>query len=169
MGNHMKDFPSRVWLRIRTVVFLRISLFFPELRWTLLTLLSIICRQVNGQRLVYKFVDLPYDYKPIKKYPSNNPSETGGQKTHYANNEVSVVKPVPLPSHFIASTASPEFKVLQEPIGSQCVNHVISGPGPCCCLGRVVVAKPVSISVITQVGRPVCDSPQRQACDGTKS
>ncbi|XP_020900879.1 ETS-related transcription factor Elf-1 isoform X1 [Exaiptasia diaphana] len=92
-----------------------------------------IIRKVNGQRLVYKFVELPYEYKPVKKLEAfeENHSLTTRHTAHM------------LP---IKKECDDQFRVTQEPINEKLSGHVKAEP-----VSRVIVSKPTS--VIVRCGR----------------
>lgn len=97
-------------------------------------------RQVNGQRLVYKFVELPYNYEPMKS-ATIHPCDTKPIKTESQN------KP----------NKSSDFKVTQEPIKGKLTEHVTKESA-----NRVVISKPTS--VIVRCGRPRAINQQVSAC-----
>lgn len=73
---------------------------------------------------MYKFVDLPYKYKPIKRLVPENT---------YTNQP-------------IKQEQEDQFRVTQEPINETLADHVKSEP-----VSRVIVSKPTS--VIVRCGR----------------
>lgn len=90
---------------------------------------------MNGQRLVYKFVELPYQYKPVKRLEPF--TENHDLKTRQTN------KADLLP---IKKERDDQFRVTQEPINEKLSGHVKAEP-----VSRVIVSKPTS--VIVRCGR----------------
>lgn len=114
---------------------------------------------------MYKFVDLPYNYKPIKNlYDSGilerendvqtkekQETSSGRQETFSGRQEA-----FQLISHqsYINSTTVPEFKTPQEPIRSQHVIHVSPIANGCHCNGVNRGVRHISVPVIMTCGHP---------------
>ena len=85
---------------------------------------------------MYKFVELPYNYKPIRSTTILSPKENGEVKTN--ENTASIA---------IENTGKPsDFKVTQEPIKGKLSEHVTNES-----ISRVVISKPTP--VIVRCGR----------------
>lgn len=107
---------------------------------------------MNGQRLVYKFVELPYNYKPIRSATMLSPKENGEVKTN-ENIDTKTIKTESLEKPNKPS----DFKVTQEPIKGKLAQHVTKEP-----VNRVVISKPTS--VIVRCGRAKALNQQVSAC-----
>ncbi|KAJ7377665.1 hypothetical protein OS493_027743 [Desmophyllum pertusum] len=107
---------------------------------------------VSGQRLVYKFVDLPYNYKPIKNFYDSGILEGDWDdgKTKEKQETPREMFQVFSRQNYITTTTASEFKVPQEPIRSQNVIHV----SQCCCNGASRGVKHISVPVIMKCGHP---------------
>jgi hypothetical protein len=101
--------------------------------------------QVNGQRLVYKFVELPYNYKPMKNSALLTP-EHEDIKPNVQQQE-NGVETTPMKTESLNKPTQPDFKVTQEPINGKLSEHVTHEP-----VSRVIISKPTP--VIVRCGRP---------------
>ncbi|KAK3700701.1 hypothetical protein QZH41_015648 [Actinostola sp. cb2023] len=110
-------------------------------------------QQVNGQRLVYKFVELPYQYKPVKRLLPDTSLEN-----HDPTKTQSVVA---LPVKKERDDQS-DFRVTQEPISDKVAEHVKTEP-----VSRVIVSKPTS--VIVRCGRARALQNHVPTCESTSS
>lgn len=120
-----------------------------------------IIKKVSGQRLVYKFVDLPYNYKPIKNLYDSGILETDRAIKNQENHTLAQAYPTrdafQVTSHqsYVTTSASSECKVHQEPIRSQHVTHVFPVRSGCCCGGvNRGGMKHISVPVIMKCGQP---------------
>ncbi|XP_031571214.1 ETS domain-containing protein Elk-4-like isoform X2 [Actinia tenebrosa] len=111
-----------------------------------------IIKKVNGQRLVYKFVELPYNYKPTRSATFLSTTENDAVKTN-ENDDNKTIKTEPLEKPNKPS----DFKVTQEPIKGKLLKHVANDP-----VNRVVISKPTS--VIVRCGRARALNQQVSAC-----
>ncbi|XP_022791471.1 ETS-related transcription factor Elf-4-like [Stylophora pistillata] len=117
-----------------------------------------IIRKVSGQRLVYKFVDLPYNYKPIKnlydsgileKHDETKPTEKY-QKTSSTREVFQVI------SHpnYITTQNIPNFTDPQEPIRSRHDVHVSPVRNVCYFNEASHGKRHISVPVIMKCGHP---------------
>lgn len=137
-----------------------------------------IIKKVSGQRLVYKFVDLPYNYKPIKNlydsgiFERENDAQTkdkqetnsGRQETAFSGRQ----EAFQVISHqsYINTTTVPEHKTPQEPIRNQHVIHVSPISNGCHCNGVNRGLRHISVPVIMKCGRPTALPRQNVSADG---
>lgn len=136
-----------------------------------------IIKKVSGQRLVYKFVDLPYNYKPIKNLydsgilerendvPTKEKQEksSGRQETFSGRQEAFQV--ISHPS-YINTSIVPEFKTPQEPIRSQHVIHVSHTANGCHCNEVNRGVRHISVPVIMKCGHPTALPRKTISTDG---
>lgn len=125
---------------------------------------------MNGQRLVYKFVDLPYNYRPIKNLYDSGILEKdrdvrgkSPQETAYGMRESFRVIP---PRDHPRNKAISQRMVFQEPIRAQ---HIAGGfpRSPKCCCGdfRRTISH-ISVPVIMKCGQPTSLPPKSSSTDG---
>ncbi|KAL9959294.1 hypothetical protein ACROYT_G032605 [Oculina patagonica] len=118
-----------------------------------------IIKKVSGQRLVYKFVDLPYNYKPIKNLFDSGILESKEDNAKSKENQEATSAPremFQVISHqsYISTSPVSEFKTPQEPIRCQHVIHVTPIRNGCCCNGASRGVKHISVPVIMKCGHP---------------
>jgi len=114
---------------------------------------------------VYKFVDLPYNYKPIKNlYDSGileRENDVQTKEKQQANSDRQETfsgrqEAFQVISHqsYINTTTIPEFKTPQEPIRNQHVIHVSPIVNGCHCNGVNRGVRHISVPVIMKCGHP---------------
>ncbi|XP_068714821.1 ETS domain-containing protein Elk-4-like [Montipora capricornis] len=117
-----------------------------------------IIKKVSGQRLVYKFVDLPYNYRPIKNLYDSGIFEKdrevrrkSPQETAYQSREgFQVISR----QDNIRTKAVIEGFVTQEPITGHHITQVFPRPSECCCGGVRRTISHISVPVIMKCGQP---------------
>lgn len=119
-----------------------------------------IIRKVSGQRLVYKFVDLPYNYKPIKNlYDSGILEKEDQSKTTEKHEKTSstreVFQVISYPN-YLSTPNIPDLKDPQEPIRSKHDLHVpsVSARNECYFSEASHGIRHISVPVIMKCGHP---------------
>lgn len=114
---------------------------------------------------MYKFVDLPYNYKPIKNLydsgilerendaPKQEKQQTSFERQEKFSGRQEAFQVISHPSYINASIL-PEFKTPQEPIRSQHVIHVSSSVNGCHCNEVNRGVRHISVPVIMKCGHP---------------
>lgn len=131
-----------------------------------------IIKKVSGQRLVYKFVDLPYNYKPIRNlYDSGileKDREVKGKSAQRQRTDHSTREAFQVISRqeYLTKKADTECIVQQEPIRSHHVTHVFPVRGECCCGGMIPRISHISVPVIMKCGQPSSLPGHNMAADG---
>ena len=127
---------------------------------------------MSGQRLVYKFVDLPYNYKPIKNLYDSGILEMDRvdkrKDTYRADHTTREAFQVISRHNYITTvnSAVSEGKVQQEPIRSQHVTHVHPIRNGCCCGGVSRGMGHISVPVIMKCGQPSALPRHNRSADG---
>lgn len=132
-----------------------------------------IIKKVSGQRLVYKFVDLPYNYKPIKNLYDSGILETDracAGKNHdkqvpahvQPTRETAAFQVISHSGYIAASQAAdctvhpvPECTVHhRDPVSYEHLTQMIPVRRGCCCGSESHVIKHISVPVIMTCGQP---------------
>ena len=141
--------------------------------------MKVICQffflilKVSGQRLVYKFVDLPYNYKPIKNLYDSGILETDracAGKNHekqapahaQPTRETAAFQVISHSGYITASPAAdctvhpaPECTVHhRDPVSYEHLTQMIPVRRGCCCGSESHVIKHISVPVIMTCGQP---------------
>ena len=132
--------------------------------------MKVICEfvlllKVSGQRLVYKFVDLPYNYKPIKNLYDSGILETDracAGKNHgkqapahtQPTRETAAFQAISHSGYITASPATDCTVHHRDPVSYEHLTQMKPIRRGCCCGSETHVSKHISVPVIMTCGQP---------------
>ncbi|XP_067025821.1 ETS translocation variant 1-like isoform X1 [Acropora muricata] len=129
-----------------------------------------IIKKVSGQRLVYKFVDLPYNYRPIKNLFDSGilekDREVRGKSPQETAYEMREGFQAICPPDHTRNKAISERMVFQDPIRAQHIARGFPGSPKCCCGDFRRTISHISVPVIMKCGQPSSLPPRGSLTDG---